>query len=202
MEQEKDYLAHLLPCFARRLRQAREAANLTQDVLSDRAQIGQGMISSYEQGRRLPSLPTLCRMAVELGVPLTYFFEDDAAGSLNDDQRDALRLLDTLSPLALDYVVIFVRHVNIMQHQRRFLESEAFDASSTDARLLRLLARDLDELEMELARQGDNSPHVSVRTLVAFTALALLGMELKVDTVPATKLSRRFARHLREACDT
>ena len=201
MQQEKDYLEHLLPCFARRLRQAREAANLTQDVLGDRAQIGQGMISSYEQGRRLPSLPTLCRMAVELGVPLTYFFEDDAVGGLNDDQRDALRLLDTLSPLALDYVVIFVRHVNIMQHQRRFLESEIFDASSSDARLLRLLACDLDELEMELAKQGEKGPHVSVRTLVAFTALALLGLELNVDTVPAAKLSRRFARHLREACE-
>ena len=119
MEHEKDDLTHLLHCFARRLRQAREAANLTQDTLSDRAQIGQGMISSYEQGRRLPSLPTLCRMAVELGVPLTYFFEDEAVGGLNDDQRDALRLLDTLSPLALDYVVIFVRHVNIMQHLRK-----------------------------------------------------------------------------------
>ena len=201
MQQEKDDLEHLLPCLARRLRQAREAANLTQDVLGDRAQIGQGMISSYEQGRRLPSLPTLCRMAVELGVPLTYFFEDDAVGGLNDDQRDALRLLDTLSPLALDYVVIFVRHVNIMQHQRRFLESEIFDASSSDARLLRLLACDLDELEMELAKQGEKGPHVSVRTLVTFTALALLGMELNVDTVPAAKLSRRFARHLREACE-
>ena len=59
MNYEKNDLKHLLPCFARRLRQAREAANLTQETLSDRAQIGQGMISRYEQGRSLPSLPTL-----------------------------------------------------------------------------------------------------------------------------------------------
>ena len=120
---------------------------------------------------------------------------------LSDEQRDALHLLDTLSPLALDYVVIFVQHVAIMQNQRRFLKSELFDSSQQDARLLRLLAHDLDELEMELACQGANNPHVSVRTLVAFTALALLGMELQVDTVSAMKLSRRFARHLREACE-
>ena len=201
MQQKPNYLEQLSAYCGRRLRQARLVANLTQHVLSERSQVGQDMISRYEQGRSLPSLPTLCRLAHELAVPITYFFPDDRLNTLTDDQRDALHMLDTLSPLALDYVVIFVQHVAVMQHQRRFLESAPFDASSADARLLRLLARDLDELEMELAQQSENSPHISVRTLVAFTALALLGMELKVDTVPATKLSRRFARHLREACE-
>ena len=201
MQQKPTYLEQLSAYCGRRLRQARLVANLTQHVLSERSQVGQDMISRYEQGRSLPSLPTLCRLAHELAVPITYFFPDDRLNTLTDEQRDALHMLDTLSPLALDYVVIFVQHVAVMQHQRRFLESAPFDASSADARLLRLLARDLDELEMELAQQSENSPHISVRTLVAFTALALLGMELKVDTVPATKLSRRFARHLREACE-
>ena len=98
-------------------------------------------------------------------------------------QDDRARMVAALE--CVDYVVIFVQHVAIMQNQRRFLKSELFDPSHQDARLLRLLAHDLDELEMELARQGANNPHVSVRTLVAFTALALLGMELQVDTVSA-----------------
>jgi transcriptional regulator with XRE-family HTH domain len=192
-------LQELSAYFGRRLRQARLTANLTQHVLSERSQVGQDMISRYEKGHSLPSLPTLCRLAHELAVPITYFFPDDRLGTLNDDQRDALHMLDTLSPLALDYVVIFVQHVAIMQHQRRFLESDAFgEDSDQQARLTRLMTRDLRELEDELARQRSGSPHASVQTLVAFTALALLGMELQVDTTVTNRLSRRVTRQLRE----
>ena len=199
MEQEKDYLKQLSTYFGRRLRQARLAANLTQGALSERSQVGQDMISRYDKGRSLPSLPTLSRLAHELAVPITYFFPDEQTEGLSDEQRDALNLLDTLSPLALDYVVIFVQHVTIMQHQRRFLESDAFgEDSDQQARLTRLMARDLRELEEELARQRSGSPHASVQTLVAFTALAILGMELQVDTTVTNRLSRRVTRQLRE----
>jgi transcriptional regulator with XRE-family HTH domain len=196
---DQDGLKQITAYFGRRLRQARLTANLTQDVLSARSQVGQDMISRYEKGHSLPSLPTLCRLAHELGVPITYFFPDEQTGALSDEQRDALHLLDTLSPLALDYVVIFVRHVAIMQHQRRFLESEAFgEDSDQQARLTRLMARDLRELEDKLARQPGSSPHASVQTLVAFTALAILGMELQVDTSATTRTARRVTRQLRE----
>lgn len=196
---EPDGLDQLTTYFGRRLRQARLTANLTQDALSAQSQVGQDMISRYEKGHSLPSLPTLCRMAAVLEVPITYFFPDDRLGKLTDEQQDALHLLDTLSPLALDYVVIFVQHVAIMQHQRRFLESDAFgDDTDEQARLTRLMTRDLRELEDELARQRTGSPHASVQTLVAFTALALLGMELQVDISATHRTVRRVTRQLGE----
>jgi transcriptional regulator with XRE-family HTH domain len=196
---QPESLQYLSRLFARRLRQARLTANLTQENLADRAQVGQDMISRYEQGHSLPSLPTLCRLAQELAVPITYFFPDDRLAGLSDEQRETLHMLNTLSPLALDYVLIFVQHVAVMQQQRRFLESEAFGGNSDQqGRLTRMMTHDLHQLEEELARQRLDSPHASVQTLVAFTALALLGMELEVNSPTANRLSRRLTRRLRE----
>lgn len=194
-----DSLHRLNQHFGRRLRQARLVANLTQRRLGERSKVGQDMISRYEQGRSLPSLPTLCRMAEELSVPLTYFFPDEPWVGLNDEQRNTLMMLSRLSPLALDYVMIFVQQVAMLHHQQRFLRSESFgEESDVQARLTRMMARDLQQLESELARHRRERRQVSVQMLVAFTSLALLGMEIKGEGMTTARLSQRLAQHVRE----
>jgi len=191
-----DSLHRLTQHFGRRLRQARRVANLTQRRLGERSQVGQDMISRYEQGRTLPSLPTLCRLAEELSVPLMYFFPDEPWVGLNDEQRNTLMMLGGLSPLARDYVMIFVEQVAQVHHQQRFLRFG--EASDAQARLTRMMAHDMQKLEGELARHRHERRQVSVQTLVAFTSLALLGMELKGESVPTARLSQHLAQHLRE----
>ena len=138
-------------------------------------------------------------MAEELSVPLTYFFPDEPWVGLNDEQRNTLMMLSRLSPLALDYVMIFVQQVAMLHHQQRFLRSESFgEESDVQARLTRMMARDLQQLESELARHRRERRQVSVQMLVAFTSLALLGMEIKGEGMTTARLSQRLAQHVRE----
>ena len=61
--------------FARRLRQAREVAGLTQAALADRAKLAQPYLSQLERGIREPSIVTVVNLAKALGVPVTALLE-------------------------------------------------------------------------------------------------------------------------------
>lgn len=50
------------------LKREREAKGLTQDQLGQRSGLQNTAISHFEKGRRLPSLPNLCRLCKALGV--------------------------------------------------------------------------------------------------------------------------------------
>ena len=54
--------------FARRLRQARAAAGLTQAALAAQAKLAQPYLSQLERGRREPSIVTVVHLAKALGV--------------------------------------------------------------------------------------------------------------------------------------
>jgi transcriptional regulator with XRE-family HTH domain len=54
--------------FARRLRQSRAAAGLTQAALAERAQLAQPYLSQLERGIREPSIVTVVHLAKALGV--------------------------------------------------------------------------------------------------------------------------------------
>jgi len=176
--------------FARRLRKARLNTNLSQTSLGQRVGTGQDSISHYEQGQSLPSVPTLVRLARALGVDIGYFFTDISAVGLSDQQRDALALAATLSPSALEYTTVFVEHMAAVQGQHVFLEGEAFD---TTARL-RLLIRDMEELEYELTRGKVSTSDALMKSLIVFTALALVGMEMDVHPIRAADLARHITR--------
>lgn len=60
--------------FARRLRTARLAANLSQKGLAHRLQIGQDTISNYERCKAIPDILTVFRLAQALQVEIVYFF--------------------------------------------------------------------------------------------------------------------------------
>lgn len=85
--------------FARRLREAREAAGISQKQLGILAGIDQfvasARINQYERGKHIPDLLTAQRLAAELGVPVSYLFEP------NNDLAALLRLAGRLSATRL-----------------------------------------------------------------------------------------------------
>jgi transcriptional regulator with XRE-family HTH domain len=59
--------------FGKNLDAARIANGFTQSQLAKAAQLPQSVISAFEKGRRLPSIPQLMRIALALKVPLQWF---------------------------------------------------------------------------------------------------------------------------------
>jgi HTH-type transcriptional regulator/antitoxin HipB len=58
------------------LRERREEAGLTQEVLAKRARVSRGYVAKLEAGHsKNPSIGTLKRLAKELGVPVTELLE-------------------------------------------------------------------------------------------------------------------------------
>jgi transcriptional regulator with XRE-family HTH domain len=75
-------LLHFLPMhFPARLIQLRKAAGLTQQTLSETAELHVNQIRRYEAGTAQPTLEALIRLAKALHVSLdTLVFEDDERG--------------------------------------------------------------------------------------------------------------------------
>lgn len=66
--------------FAERLRELREAANLTQEGLARSCDVSIGSIRDYEQGRREPNMRALFKVVKALGVSCEVFAECFGAG--------------------------------------------------------------------------------------------------------------------------
>jgi transcriptional regulator with XRE-family HTH domain len=79
-----------LPVFSRRLREAREAHNVSQRTLGIEAGLDEFVASTrvnrYETGVHQPDLQTMQRLAEVLNMPLAYFYaEDDELAQLIKD---------------------------------------------------------------------------------------------------------------------
>jgi len=95
--------------FARRLRQAREAAQISQKGLGIAAGLDKFIASTrvnrYEQGVHEPDAATGKRLAEALNLPLAYFYaeEDEMAEMIarfhRSDVSNRERALQALSPL-------------------------------------------------------------------------------------------------------
>lgn len=66
---------HLVKDTGSRIRQLRQAKKITIAQLSQSVQVSRSLISQVEQGKALPSLPTLERITEALGVSLSKFFQ-------------------------------------------------------------------------------------------------------------------------------
>jgi len=74
------------------IREARERAGLTQEDLAKRAGVPQSMVSAYERGIRLPTLPTLERLLRAAGFTL----DAELATAGPDVRRNGSLLADLL----------------------------------------------------------------------------------------------------------
>ncbi|MBZ0283502.1 MAG: helix-turn-helix domain-containing protein [Anaerolineae bacterium] len=60
-----------------KIRQARETQGLTQEELAVRLKKTKAAVSSYETGNRVIRVTELPELAKALGVPITFFFEEE-----------------------------------------------------------------------------------------------------------------------------
>lgn len=98
-----------LPIFSRRLREAREAAGLSQRNLGIEAGldafVASTRVNRYETGVHQPDLQTTRNLAKVLGVPVAYFYAEDdklAAVTLGFHRGDR-KLKDKLLNLSTPY---------------------------------------------------------------------------------------------------
>lgn len=77
MNQQK--ALHIL---AKRIREAREEANLSQVTLAKSIGVSDKAISSYEKGRSIPPFEKLQKIAETTDHPLTYFTDESATEEL------------------------------------------------------------------------------------------------------------------------
>lgn len=71
-----------LHVLAKRIREAREGAQLSQATLAKNIGVSDKAISSYEKGRSTPPFEKLQKIAEQTAQPLTYFTDEAAIESL------------------------------------------------------------------------------------------------------------------------
>jgi transcriptional regulator with XRE-family HTH domain len=64
------------------IRLARVKAGLSQAAVAERAGVAQSLISAYENGRRQPTVPTLCRLVEAAGFDLRVRLDEPDVQSL------------------------------------------------------------------------------------------------------------------------
>ena len=69
--------------FAERIKQARQAAGLTQQQLADQIGVGKSTVAQYEEGRRRPRLRYVERLSKALLVPAMELLQ------LRDERHDS-----------------------------------------------------------------------------------------------------------------
>ncbi|BAN46443.1 helix-turn-helix domain-containing protein [Metapseudomonas resinovorans] len=91
--------------FARRLKEARKAAGLSQESLGIRAEIdpmsASARMNQYEKGKHEPNIVVVRQIAAALDLPEAYFYAAD------DDMAELLRLFHKLSREKRDEVLEF-----------------------------------------------------------------------------------------------
>ena len=98
------------------IQKAREEAGLSQEELSSRLGYTQAALSNYELGKRRLYLANIEQIAKELNKPLSYFM-DDSAMITNQNQEipqdetipEIIKLLAVLSPDERKYILEYIQ---------------------------------------------------------------------------------------------
>lgn len=81
--------------FAEKLKQTREQANLSQQMLSEISGVSQAAISAIERGARSPTEPTMLMLAEALHCPISFLLGKDNKRSISDLAPDEIKLIDS-----------------------------------------------------------------------------------------------------------
>jgi XRE family transcriptional regulator, regulator of sulfur utilization len=85
-----------LICISERIRDLRKQRGLTQDALSEKADINYSYLASVERGERSPSIRHLIKIANSLGVSLYELFLIDNHDDCSNDEMLMLHELKSL----------------------------------------------------------------------------------------------------------
>lgn len=81
-----------------RLRQLREAADITQEELGRRSNVTAKFISEVENGHTNPSIGIIGRLSAGLNLPLSIFFAEEQKDELGADLAEMNLLVSGESP--------------------------------------------------------------------------------------------------------
>jgi len=85
--------------FAQRLRELRRERGFTQKDLGERVGVARSMIVNYEGGFHHPPLPTLIKLARELGVRVDFLVGDEATGLDEIQDRELFEFFSKVDKL-------------------------------------------------------------------------------------------------------
>jgi transcriptional regulator with XRE-family HTH domain len=107
-------MSDLAKQLGRRIHLFRKQSGLTQAALAEKAKISNEFMSGIERGAKLPSLPTLAKLAAALRVNLKDIlnFDQSAFRRIQPPSRigfDVAFLIDTVSPVKRRQILKVVR---------------------------------------------------------------------------------------------
>jgi len=79
-----------------RIKKAREALGLTQELLAERVHLNVSYLSQIERGVKSPSLEVLERVATGVNLPLSELFAEMETATPLLAEREVARLLDSV----------------------------------------------------------------------------------------------------------
>ena len=88
-----------------KLKNLRVAKGLTQEELADRSELTKGFISQMENGKTLPSIPTLVDLLQCLGTDLKHFFGDDEDRQVVFKKEDYFKKVDSELKNQIEFIV-------------------------------------------------------------------------------------------------
>lgn len=144
------------------LRSARQAAQLTQAELAQRANITQSVVSAYEAGRREPALSTLLKLVGAAGYTLNLELESQPIHT-----PDFMKILHT--------------------HKKQILQWCA-DAGASNMRIFGSVARGTAGPTSDIDLLVDLAPETSLFTLMSLEEKIQKLVGIKVDLVPESGL--------------
>lgn len=84
----------------KRVKELREAADMTQEDLGHKAKLSAKFISQVETGQANPSIGVVARLSAALDLPLSAFFAREAPSILVDDLAAVTALVSSQPPTA------------------------------------------------------------------------------------------------------
>jgi len=97
-----------------RLKYFREAKKLSIYKLSQETNVSQGHISDLENGKNQPTIDTLSRLIIPLGITLSEFFNENGEISiLSDKEKELVAIYRTMSD---DRAEVFVKLGKFLNH--------------------------------------------------------------------------------------
>jgi transcriptional regulator with XRE-family HTH domain len=177
---------HILEFFGKRLRSARQAANLSQKSLAKRLHIKQDAISNYERGKVAPDIFRVFSLAQALSVNVGYFFPDEHLQNLSKEDREILALLSSLDAKAYDYILMFVQYSLPAKHQKFY----RIPTSNPLRRLELFLEQDLYAIGTVIEPRERKKAQIDV--LAALTVLILNTMQTETLDASSETIFRKI----------
>lgn len=109
-----DKVDSVMSKFAQRLKEERKRAGWSQGELAKRAEVTMASISHFEQGSRIPNMPTFYRLCTALGFSMDYI-----SGAV--DERHACFGDENWKEFCKHFEYLSRKDIDLIKHQIEYL---------------------------------------------------------------------------------